>query len=116
MLGTLVNGSAKAIGERGSWFAKVNGERPCVHQHWLRGTTHLDPNYDPDDPKFVELVTEISRLKRVILTRDNVFESPKKSGIGFERTGYIAVFDVSDVTADSDGLRFDLVNRVCEVR
>jgi len=111
-------GATKAIGERGSWFARVGGERlPCVHKHWVRGSTHVDPNYDADDPKFVELVEEISRLKRVILTKDNVVENPaKKSGIGFERTGYIAVFDVGDVSVGPKGLQFDLLNRVCELK
>ena len=110
--------SSKALGERGSWFAKVEGERlPCVHQHWVRGQRHLDPNYDETDPKFVELVDEISRLKRVILTKDNVIHnSAKKSGIGFERTGYIAVFDVGDVSVGPEGLGFDLVKRVRELK
>jgi hypothetical protein len=109
---------AKALGERGSWFARVNGERlPCVHKHWVRGTTHVDPNYDPTDPKFMELLDAIQREKRVVLTTDNAIAHPeKKSGIGFERTGYIAVFKVDDVSTGPDGLRFELRDRICELR
>jgi hypothetical protein len=111
-------GTKRAIGERGSWFANVDGERlPCVHKHWVRGRVHVDPNFDPSDPKFIELVDAIEREKRVVLTNDNAIVSPeKKSGIGFERTGYIAVFEVDDVTTGPEGLRFELRNRICELR
>jgi hypothetical protein len=108
----------KAIGERGSWFANVNGERlPCVHKHWVSGSVHLDPGYDPDNPKFVELVGAIRNLGKVVLTKDAVEPSSvNKGGFAFQRTGYIAVFEVGDVVTDENGLKFDLRNRVCELQ
>jgi hypothetical protein len=111
-------GALKAVGERGSWFAKVDGDRlPCVHKHWVTGTTHVDPNYDGSDPKFIELVEAIRRGKRVILTNDiAITNAEKKSGIGFERTGYIAIFDVDDLSTGPEGLRFELRKRVCDLK
>ena len=110
--------AGKALGERGSWFAKVGGERlPCVHKHWVHGTRHSDPGYLADDPKWIEFVDAIIMSKRVILTNDVASVAPdKKSGISFERDGYIAVFEVSDVVADEDGLHFNLVKRLQELQ
>lgn len=53
----------------------------------------------------------------VILTNGNVKEAPeKKSGKSLERKSYIAIFRVDHVQADSDGLRFDLVERLHDLR
>jgi hypothetical protein len=95
----------------------VDGERlPCVHAHWVSGKVHLDPNYDPADPKFLELAESIEAGQKVILTRDTVVENDhKRSGIGFVRTGYIAVFRVEDVIANDNGLRFELTERMCDL-
>jgi len=50
------------------------------------------------------------------LTNDDpVPRSDKKSGFVFNRTGYIAIFEVENVEADADGLRFDLARRVCDL-
>ena len=113
-----MTGAVKATGERGSWFATVGSERlPCVHRHWVTGTRHADPGYVPDEPKWIELLSAIRAGGRVVLTKDRPVDAPgKKSGFVFEREGYIAIFDVANVVADDDGLRFDLVRRVQEIR
>jgi hypothetical protein len=77
----------------------------------------LDPGYDPGNPKFVELVDAIRREGRVVFTKDDVQPSViSKSGVAFERTGYIAVFEVGGVVTDENGLGFDLRRRVCELQ
>lgn len=96
--------AAKATGERGSWFAKVGGERlPCVHKHWVEGICRSDPGYLIEDVKWTEFVHAIATNKKVILTEDIAGSAlGKKSGISFDRGGYIAVFEVADVVADGD--------------
>lgn len=111
-------GRLKAVGERGSWFAKVDGERlPCVHQHWVTGTRHSDPQYQEDDPQWIELRDAIAAGKKVILTKDEVRDVlGKKNRRAFDRIGYIAIFEVDKVKADEAGLHFDLSKRLHELR
>jgi len=62
---------SKAIGERGSWFASVNGERlPCVHQFWIKGTHHCAPRVSQHSKKDVELVAAVRASGKVIVTTD----------------------------------------------
>ncbi len=85
----------KAIGQRGSWFATAGGGRlPCVHKHVFRNGRYEAPRAWQSDPKHVELVEGIRRLRRVILSDDKVIGD----GEGFERTGYIAIWEVDDVS------------------
>jgi hypothetical protein len=98
----------KALGERGSWFATVDGERlPCVHQHWITGTRHCDPHVRTDGkwPNFIEA---IEAGKKVIVTKDDVTT--------WTRTGYVAVFRVENVVVDETGLCFDLAERLDELK
>ncbi len=108
----------KAIGERGSWFAKVDGERlPCVHQYWVKGLHHCDPGFGSGERQWDELFRSIVELKRVILTKDEPIAAPdRKSGFLFNRTGYIAVYSVANIEADDRGLRFDLTGRLCDLQ
>lgn len=107
----------RARGERGSWFADVNGERlPCVHRHWITGTRHSDPGYVEGEGQWPAFLDAIKSKQRVVLTNDDPISAPeKKSGLAFNRTGYIAVFKVGNIEADEIGLRFDLVERVCDL-
>lgn len=101
----------RAKGERGSWFALVNGERlPCVHQHWLTKLHYHDPHYVPER-QWIEFVAAIKNVGKVILTTDRVHPD----GRGFDRTGYVAVFRVSDVSVSGPDLEFDLVERLAEL-
>jgi hypothetical protein len=108
----------KAVGERGSWFAKVNGERlACVHKHWISGTHHCDPGYIEGESQWPDLLTTIKETGKVIVTKDDLIPQPeKKSGMAFNRTGYIAVFSVDNIEADETGLKFDLKSRICDLQ
>jgi hypothetical protein len=45
----------KAVGQRGSWFASVNGETyPCVYAYWFRGGWNHDPNARPGERKLAQ--------------------------------------------------------------
>ncbi len=109
--------ASKAIGERGSWFAIVGNERlPCCHAHWVKGTHHNDPGYIAGVKQWDELLAAIAANKKVILTKDGPKPDPdKKSGMAFDRIGYIAIFEVANVEADTIGLRFDLTNRLSDL-
>lgn len=107
----------KAIGERGSWFATVDGERlPCVHRYWVTGKLHSDPGYLEGEGKWPEFVDAIREKMKVILTKDEPIGAPdKKSGVVFKRTGYIAVFSVADVCTNEHGLHFKLLERLYDL-
>ena len=117
-------GVKKAIGQRGSWFAEVDGQLlPCVHQYWLQGLSYHDPfAYDgsvvrnPDDPiqeKVLEFVEAIARDKFVILTEDKPELDTAGRVRAFQRTNYIAVYSIGDFSFDGkDGQRFRLTKRI----
>jgi len=106
----------KAVGQRGSWFAEVEGiQLPCVHDHWVNlvkgEMRYRDPNYRPDSPNWMEFVGGLTMHHRVVLTRDKVINE----GEGFEREGYIAVFDIADIRENSHALEFRFTKRVAEL-
>lgn len=107
----------KATGQRGSWFANVNGESvPCVHKHWThtaRGSmTYDDPHYLPEtDAKWGPFLGTLKALKRAILTSDDVFDD----GHRFERTGYIALYEIDHVEIIGSHLRFQFVRRLANL-
>ena len=106
-------GKIKATGERGSWFATINGERlPCVHQYWIKGIHHRALRVSQHSARDMELVRAVRAGKRVIVTTDNVVDD----GIGFERTGYVALFRVDNVDHKGGELTFDLVERICDLK
>lgn len=103
--------TTKANGQRGSWFATVKGEElPCVHEHWLKRSNYDDPSARPGIKKFDDLYNAIKEKKRVVLTKDNYLGDHQ-----FERTGYIAVFEVVGLEMDDNGLRFRMVRRLDEL-
>ncbi len=103
----------KATGERGSWFATVGGDRlPCVHKYFFRNGRYQAPRAWHSDPKHIELVDAIRTLGRVILTDDKV----TGDGEGFERTGYIAVWEVDDIEWQNDVLTFRFLRRIEDLR
>ncbi|WP_196814786.1 hypothetical protein [Mesorhizobium sp. L103C131B0] len=109
--------TAKAKGHRGSWFATVDGEDlPCVHKHWVKGLLHHDRfqrhGYG-NSPQILELAQAVQSGKRVILTDDKPLFDGSGNLIGFERKGYIAIYEVDDVTyIPEEGLKFRLVKRI----
>jgi len=103
----------KAEGQRGSWFAVVNGESlPCVHEHWYRKGSYHDPNAYRENPaKWDGLISALRSTKRAILTKDNVVDELKS----FERIGYIAVFEIDEISLDGFDLRFRFVKRLANL-
>lgn len=108
----------KAVGQRGSWFAKVDGyELPCVHKYWLKGLAYCDPFVRHAESSSVakihELVDAIVREKRVVLTDDTPQFDRNGALSGFVRKSYIAVYEVDGVLYDDvEGLQFRLVKRL----
>jgi len=87
----------KVVGKRGSWFARAGKEDlPCVHKEWFKsGNPHnyyYDEGAKPGEKKWDELIDAIKQKKRVILTND------RWENGNFERTGYIAIYDVDSIT------------------
>jgi len=103
----------RARGERGSWFANVDGERlPCVHKYWVTGLHHCAKRASMNDPKHVELVEAVRSTGKVILTKDKV----TGDGEAFERDGYIAVYRVDNLEWENDELEFDLVQKLAMLK
>lgn len=106
----------KAIGRRGDWFARVQGDDddlPCVHQFWIKGLRYDDPHVVRGDPVWERLIDAIQTKRRVILTNDWPLTP---DGRGFARTGYIAVFEVEEVEVDGTHLRFALKRRIKDLQ
>lgn len=109
----MANEWSSAKGSVGSWFAVVDGERlPCVHKHWCEGKaqSYNDPWVRRGRAHADEFVDAIEANKTVILCEDEITENEGREP-GFKRKTYIAVFEVSDVVCDDDGLRFKFAKR-----
>ena len=78
-------GKVKATGQRGEWFATVNGEGyPCIHEYWIKRGHHAAPNVHPStNSKDAELLAALSQGKMAIETKDEVLNE----GLGFIRGG-----------------------------
>jgi hypothetical protein len=105
----------KAIGIRGSWYAKVDGDLlPCVHRHWwVKDARYNDTGLKPSTHNS-DFVLKIREARKVILTNDKPYTPG--SNKPFERTGYIAVWTVDDVEFDDTGLRFRFSEKVCDLK
>jgi hypothetical protein len=99
------------VGSQGSWFAKFDGiEFPCVHAHWYKPGHYHDPHVFPGTRQWDRYVERIRELGFVILTNDEVPEDPANGT--FKRTGYIAIFEATDVALDGNDLRFRMPRRI----
>jgi hypothetical protein len=106
----------KAIGQRGSWFATIDGESiPCVHDTWVvRGLgerRYLDPKCDPEGAKWIPFLAALRDGKRAILTKDG----PPNENMVRDRVGYIALFSIEDIKAEIGELSFRFTNRLAEL-
>jgi hypothetical protein len=108
----------KATGTRGSWFATVDGEKlPCVHKFWwVNPSSYHDKDLMLSHPKAGPFVDAISSIKRVILTTGNPKSGKDRRVIGFQRTGYLAIWTVDDVAFVDDGLKFRFLHKVCDLK
>lgn len=99
----------RAVGSRGSWFASIDGEAfPCIHTYWYKAGQYDDPHYVAGDSKWEELVEAIRSKGQVILTKDEAIDD----GMGFNRTGYVGLFEVGEVAIEGTHLRFPLTRRI----
>ncbi len=107
----------KAKGRRGSWFATVDGESiPCVHKHYWR-----HPNQYYDDGKWLggkhqdEFIQALKDVGKVVLTDDQVEHCGGDRGVKFHRSGYIAVYEISNVHFADGVLTFIFDKRVADL-
>lgn len=111
----------KAMGRQGWWFAEVDGvPLPCLHKHWLKGLNYHDPFLRHEgkglEAKIKEAVDAIMIGRRVVLTTDNATLDKAGNVTAFNRSGYVAVYEVDDVTySKADGLRLRLAKRIDEL-
>ncbi len=106
--------SRKAVGQRGSWFAEVDGELlPCSHKHWFQPSgEYNDPGVEEGTKIWDDFIGALKATSKTILTTDNVSPDERQ----FERTGYIAVFAIDDVRVEDGCLRFRFVDRLCHLK
>ena len=108
----------KFKGSQGSWEAELtysDGSKevlPCVHKHYFKrdaaGFCYDDP-WTPElrqTAKFAKQVELVRAKGRVILTTDDIDESKGRGEGFFKRTGYVAVYPISDFVTDGEGMRF----------
>lgn len=68
------------------------------------------------EKKIKEAVDAVVDGRQVVLTTDKGGRDHNSEIIAFERTGYIAVFEVDDVTySNNDGLRLRLTKRLYDL-
>ena len=113
----------KAVGQRGSWFAVVDGERlPVLHNYWVRreggDLVYHDVNLIP------ELCDTAQRREFMETLRDGTHAVLAKSGPSdpndtmkpFVRSSYIAVFAYEFLSHDDHGLRLRLTDRTKDLK
>jgi hypothetical protein len=101
----------KARGHQGSWFARIGDEDvPCVWARWRGGDHYHDPGAVLGEGKWVKYVKAIEELKQVALTRQ------REENGKWRRNGYIAMYKVANVSASDEGLRFDFVEKLADLK
>jgi hypothetical protein len=54
--------------------------------------------------------------RRVIITKDKVVPGKARGGGYFKRDGYVAIYEVDDITVDENGLRFRFGRRLANAK
>jgi hypothetical protein len=107
-------------GRPGDWNAKVVDwaeTLPCVHwAWWTKGARYHDPNPATANYWFADHVALMRAKKRVILAPHEVNQDNPRRGGSFKHSGYIAIFEIDDITLDERGLRFRFVRRLANAR
>jgi hypothetical protein len=113
----------KAVGSRGSWFAKVGDETmPCIHKHWLRAMLYHEPFCEISEQRWLDYVNGL-RGGKAILTTDKVVseevvvldDGTEVKRPTFQRSGYVAVYRITEVSLVGRDLKFELVERLEEL-
>jgi hypothetical protein len=95
-------GDKKPKGSRGSFFAKFNGESiPCVFERWKDGDGYCDPGAKPSWRRWTKYFAAIRDGQKVILTTQKELDNGS-----FKRTGYTAIYLVSECRMSDSGLEF----------
>ena len=104
--------SVRIRGERGSWYADVEGERlPCVHDKnmkpggWYRAPADADPSH-------LALLEAIRSCGRVVVRKSERISDDA----AWESKGYIGVFDVADAIIEDGEFQFRFLRRTHDVR
>jgi len=63
------------------------------------------------EAKWDEFIAALKREKRAVLTRDEVSQDEKS----FQRTGYIALFEIDHIEVTTAGLEFEFTKRLAEL-
>lgn len=100
-----------AKGSQGSWFTKIGEEHvPCVWTVWKKGDLYFDPFDGMEGAKLVRYLAAIQEGKRVALT---VKAGPDGE---WKRGPYEALFEIADVSATDEGLRFRFVRPLARLK
>lgn len=114
----------KFKGSQGNWDAEVfysDGSKevlPCVHKYYFKRDVdgfYYDDPWTPElrrTRKFANQVELMRSKGRVILTTDDINESRNRGEGFFARTGYVAVYPISDLVIDEVGMRFRFGNPI----
>lgn len=102
----------KAIGERGTWYATVAGERlPCVHDAQMqpdktyRATKVTDARHD-------DLLEAIVRSGKLVVRKST---RPNENA-SWTSNGYVGLFEVADAQIVDDVLTFRFVKRLADLQ
>ena len=102
----------KAIGERGTWYATVAGERlPCVHDAQMRpdGTYYAT---GVKDARHDDLLAAIIKSGKVIVRKST---RPHEDA-SWTSKGYVGVFTVADARIVDEVLTFRFVKRLADLQ
>ena len=120
----------KCTGQQGSWFATVDktlekygikaGKRlPCVHSRfWVKGKKpehkekFLNPDHPYGGPKYQEYFDAIKE-GFVILTNSD-WKEEKDGQLHARRTGYVAIYEVSNVRDENGILEWNYIKRIAD--
>lgn len=107
----------KAKGQRGSWYATVEGDvLPCAHSLWVKGAKlYCDPYIKRGIAEHDEFIAAIVTAGKVILTKSDLVPGPEIPPT-INRDGYIGIFAVGPLTVDDGGLKFELTERLADLK
>jgi len=109
----------KATGQRGQWSARVEGVTyPCVHNFWVNYPVNRhepmmydDPGCNPDRPKWRKFIALLQTTQRAVLSQDKV----TGKGVAFQRTGYLALYEIENLEFGLGFLRFRFSSTIAEL-
>jgi hypothetical protein len=104
----------KAKGNQGNWFATIDGESlPCLHQYFWTGKNKYKAQIRNESHfiRMKEFALALEDKGRAVLTIDDISKN-EDGHICFARKGYIAVYEIKDVSIDESYLRLTFTNRL----